>query len=505
MRFDFCGGSYQSESPLADSQLTDNWYPEQMENPGSRVATALYPTPGLLLFCTLPGPSVRGSFTINGRTFKVSGTHLCELRDDGSFTDYGGSGTANNNILDDGLPATLVAGGTASGAYPGQLLISSGGALTAFNLVSNSYIAITDAPTNVLMIEYLDGFFVALVAGNDFQVSAVEDCTTWPGLSISQVSVFSDVLQAIIATNRLLWVFGGKRAVAYYNTGGAQFPFGVVNGGFMEVGILAQYSTARIALSSGTTVLWLGGDERGAGVVFAANGFTPQRVSDHPLEYWLQQQTLISDAVGWATQEYGHNFYHLWFPTANAQWVLDVDLGLWHKRSSLVDKQPAANLSRCHTYNFGKHLVGDRNSGNVYVMTTSTFTDNSQPIIRTRIGPTISRETQFISIGEFQVDFEVGLGPIPPLLDVNKKPRGPLAMFSYSHDFGKTWSAERMINCGQAGEFRVRAVDRRLGTMRAWTPKVTVSDPIAWRIADAYVNPTEDSTPRASKQYARSR
>lgn len=504
MRFGFCGGSSRAQSPLVDTQLSTNWYPEKTENDNARVSMALYPTFGLSLACTLAGPSVRGSYTINGRTFKVSGTHLYELASNViGFTDYGGNpGTANNNILDDGLPATMVAGGTASGQYPGQLLIASGGTLTAFNLVTNAFVAITGAPANVLMIDFLDGFFVALLSGNSFQVSAAEDCTNWPGLSVSQVSVFSDALLSLIATNRLLWVFGGKRAVAYYNSGGAVFPFSVVNGGFMEVGILAQYSVARIATAAGTSIMWLGGDERGAAMVFAANGYTPQRVSDHAIEYWFAQQSSVSDAVGWATQENGHNFYHLWFPTADAQWVLDVDMGMWHQRSSLVKGLPGAHLGRCHTYN-GVHLVGDRNSGNVYIMNGANLTDNGKPIVRTRIGPTISTETKWMFINEFQVDFEMGLGPIAPLIDVNGNPRGPQAMFSFSKDFGKTWSNENAIDCGQAGQYRVRAVQRRLGKFRAWTPKVTCSDPIPWRIADAYINPTEQSQERLAKILAK--
>ena len=151
MRFGFCGGNYQSQSALVDAQTSINWYPEQSENPNSRVSWALYPTYGLGLFCTLPTDAndtgstkaVRGSYTINGRTFKVYGTHLFEILSGATFTDYGGNhgitgGAANNNIVDDGLAVTMVAGGTASGQYPGQLLIASGGTLTAFNLATNT-------------------------------------------------------------------------------------------------------------------------------------------------------------------------------------------------------------------------------------------------------------------------------------------------------------------------------------------------------------------------------
>lgn len=510
MRFGFCGASYRPQTPLADTELSINFYPEQMESPNARTAFALLPTPGLSLFATLGAsfPSTRGECVVSGRSFAVAGTHLFEITGPGAVTDYGSSAVMNNNIVDDGLPAILVAGGTAAGAYPGQLLIASGGRLTVFQLATNSFVPITGAPPNILMLEFLDGFFIALSAGNTWQVSNAEDGTNWSGLAITQVSVYSDQLLSLIASNRILWVFGAKRAVAYYNAGLPIFPFLVVNGGFLEVGISAQYSVARVALAAGTTIMWLGGDERGANIVYAANGFTPQRVSDHGFEYWMAQQTTTTDAVGWATQELGHNFYWLWFPTANATWRLDADLGRWHQMSSIVGGLQGAHRSRCHMFNFGQHLVGDRTTGNIYSMSQAYLSEQTgpgvfTPIIRTRVGPTVANESSQnpITINEFQVDFETGLGPEPPLLDGNNQPRDPFAMFSYSEDFGKTFTPEVAIPCGQAGNSLVTAIDRRLGAWRSFTPKVTVSDPIPWKIADAYINPTQAGQQRIAKGF----
>ena len=511
MRFGFVGPAYQSPTPLADAEVLINWRPQKVESPNARTSIILLPTSGLSLFSTLKAglPSVRGDLTANGRTFFVAGTHLFEVAAGGIVTDYGDNTTPNNNIVDDGLPATMVVGGTVGGSYPSQLLICSGGTLTVFSLVSNTFQALTTPPVNNLMVEFLDGFFIALSAGNTWSVSNPEDATTWPGIAVSQVSVFSDQLLSMIAANRLLCIFGATRAVFYYNSGAPLFPFDVVSGGFMEVGIAAQFSPQRIATRTGTTILWLGGDARGAGVVYAANGFIPQRVSDSALEYWLSQN-IISDAVGIARQEEGQNFYDLWFPSANTTWTLDVDLGWWHRASSLVKGVQAAHLRRCHTYNFGLHLVGDRNSGNIYNMSSQFFSENTgpgafNPIIRTRVGPTISNEGGQIPVGinEFQVDFEMGMGPQPPLVDAFGLPRDPVAMFSYSEDFGKTWGPERIIPCGQAGQFKKVAIDRRLGSWRSWTPKVSVSDPIPWRIADAYVNGTQDQAERYVKRLAR--
>lgn len=509
MRFGFNGPMYQMASPLADNEQLINWRPIRNESPNARTPYLLQPTSGLSLFTNLGAalPSVRGAGTFSGRTFFVSGTHLLEVAGSGAVTDYGAAG-GNNFIVDDGLPATMVAGGTVGGSYPSQLLIASGGTISVFSLVSNTFQALTTPPSNVLMVEFLDGFFIALSSGNEWSVSNPEDATTWPGISVSQVSVFSDQLLSLIVSDRLLCVLGATRAVFYYNSGAALFPFDVASGGFMEVGIIAQFSPQRIATRQGTTILWLGGDARGAGVVYAASGFIPQRVSDSALEYWLSKNT-ITDAIGMARQEEGQNFYDLYFPTAGVTWTLDIDLGWWHQRSSLVAGKQAAHLGRTHTYNFGTHLVGDRNSGNVYALSSAFLSESTgpgvfTPIIRTRVGPTISNEGGQIpvAINEFQVDFEMGMGPQPPLLDGQGNPRDPYAAFSYSEDFGKTWSAERMIPCGQAGQFNRVAIDRRLGSWRNWTPKVVVSDPIPWAIADAYTNGTQDQRQRYAKTIA---
>lgn len=510
MRFGFVGPAYTVPSPLGDAEQLINWKLMKLESANARTPYLMLPTPGLELFANLGiNKPVRGEQTTQGRTFQVAGTHLYEVNADGTFTDYGGAG-GNNNIVDDGLPATMVAGGTIGGAYPSQLLIASGGTLTVFSLVSDTFQALTTPPTNVLMVEFLNGFFIALSAGNTWSVSNPEDATTWPGSAVAEVSVFSDQLLALIASNQLLWVFGARRAVPYYPSGAPIFPFDVVSSGFMEVGILAQYSVARVATRSGTTIAWLGGDERGAAVVYIANGFIPQRVSDYGFEFWLSQQKIISDAVGWARHdEEGANLYELWFPSADATWTLDIDLGSWYQRSSLVNGKPGAHLMRSHTYNFGLHLVGDRLTGKIYNLSPQFFTDSTglgvfTNIVRTRVGPTLENEGGQLTtpINEFQVDFETGLGPMPPLSDGFGNPRDPLAMFSYSEDYGKTFGPERMIACGQAGNFRAVAIDRRLGSWRSWTPKVTVSDPIAWRIADAYVNGTQQQQQRYAKRIA---
>src|ERR1700730_8562762 len=113
MRFGFIGSASASQSPRVSAETLVNWYLEGSESPNARVAAALYPDPGLSLDGNLGAalPSVRGSGIFQGRTFFVSGTHLVERTGAGAYTDYGAFG-GNNNIVDDGLEAMMVAGGT---------------------------------------------------------------------------------------------------------------------------------------------------------------------------------------------------------------------------------------------------------------------------------------------------------------------------------------------------------------------------------------------------------
>ena len=101
-----------------------------ISSPNSRKKFALLPTPGLKFFANLGqfNDGVRGSYTTQGRVFKVAGTHLFELFANGGVMDYGAAG-GNNNMIDDGLTVTMVAGGTVGGGGDGGGGVVGGGAV----------------------------------------------------------------------------------------------------------------------------------------------------------------------------------------------------------------------------------------------------------------------------------------------------------------------------------------------------------------------------------------
>lgn len=480
-------------------------------------------------------------------------------------------------------------------------------------------------------VAYIQSFFVALLSSsNQFQWSSPLDATTWDPLDTAKVSVFAGNVLSMFADHNELWFWGERQTQPYYLSGSINV-FDTIPGGFMEAGIFAPNSPVRLDNS----IFWLGGDERGAGVVWRANGYTPSRVSNHAIEFALQGYltrygpTGLSDAVGYSYQDQGHGFYVLYFPTANATWVYDVSTGMWHQRGywNAATAKFTAHRSQNHTFNFGKHLVGDWASGKVYNMNIALLDDAGNPIRRVRRAPHVAKEQKWAFHSQLQVFLESGLGPQPPLtspagpsgthiqlpaqvgvvsqlvfrvgpsvaghvyafsievtnneatdikvgtglisigseviitpgstrlvtntvvgdgvLDafiviynngsttnlavdfnainpsitdlntgvnlipladqdfssgwvsstspavitqlIGTLPRDPMINLRWSDDSGHTWSNEYSVGAGQAGEYKKRVVWRRLGRSRDRIYEVSVSDPIPWRLIDAYL------------------
>jgi hypothetical protein len=286
----------------------------------------------------------------------------------------------------------------------------------------------------VAQVAYADGFFFALVmnVGTPWQISSSNalDATTWQAVNYTIVEEFSDNPIGIFVNQRILWVFGPKGIQPYADTGDFPFPFDVIPGTYIENGLGAPFSVVKLDNS----LFWVGADERGTGVVWRMNGFTPQRVSNHAIEYALQSYPTIADAVAYAYQDQGHSFYVLSLPSADKTWVYDVATGSWHERGYWNSQAGVFNRHRAafHTFNFGMHLVGDPTTGNIYQMSINILNDFGNPIRRVRRAPHISKELKRLTHNSLQVDAEVGIGP-------NIQGNEPATLFYLTDADGNIW------------------------------------------------------------------
>lgn len=484
MRFGFVGPSYTVQSGAVADEECINWFGETNESGspfvrpqaygGMEFATirSYFGTPGLSVFATLPSGPIRGNYWTGQRQFVVADTQLIELADDGTQTVWG-------NVATDGNRASICANSI-------QLLIVSGGRAYCFTLATNVLVEVTSQLAGVpIQCDCSDTYGIVIFQNsNKFQISQVLDFSTWPGQLVNEVSVFAENIVSMIVNHRELWILGQKRSQPYQDTGSTEV-FDVIQGALIETGSAATFSVQRVDNS----VFWVGLDERGAMIAWRSNGYTPSRISTHAVEVWLSKHANIAQLVSYSYQDRGHLFWVLYVPDSDCSWVYDVGENLWHKRASwnAATATWGPHWSWNHAYGFGKHLVGDWNSANLYEMSFANLTDNGTSIRRLRRAPTVTNEKNWMYHTQLTVDFETGLGPQPPLTDGNGNPRPPQAMLRWSDDRGKTWSNEHVRSLGMAGQYNTRVFWMRLGRSRNRVYELSMTDPVPTAIVDAYL------------------
>lgn len=425
-RFGLIGGAYRSQSISADAQLLMNMYVENIESGIGKSSAVLYRTPGLKALYDVGAVGFRGNGLIStqGRTFGVSGANLYELLAPNLNPNF----ILRGNINNDGNPVYMAASNA-------QVLIVSAGNLYVFTLATNALtqVAAFNAVTGLgllgvpAQVRYADGFFFCLFANsNQIQVSNAGDGSIWQGTAQTAVSVFPDNVSAIFENQRLLWVFGPNATQPYYDSGNFPFPYDVIQGAKIEQGIAAASSPVK----ADNSIFWMGQDERGSGIFWRADGYTPKRVSTHAMEYEWSTYPTIADLVTYAYQEQGHTFIVLNFPIAQKTWCYDIATGQWLQKGFWNPQPGKFTMHRafCHTFNFGLHLVGDPTAGTVYQQSSTILSDFGNAIRRVRRAPHIAKEEARIFHDYLQVAVETGVGPqfqgsdVPttfPMLDAN--------------------------------------------------------------------------------------
>ena len=477
----FCGPSYASQSPLARPERCMNFYPERLEVDEYQ-QVVLYPTPGLETFSESTSGPCRGLFAQNGRCFTVMANTLYEMNAAGTFTSLG-------TVAGDSNPATFATNGDGGD----ELFVTSGNEGYLYNLTTGVF---SNPVSDVTMGGMLDGYFVALdQATSTFKISDLLDGTTWQSTQILQRNAAPDTWQAMLVKNPIVFLFGSETTEAIYNAGSAPFPFAPDRNVIIPFGIAAPFSAQTI----GTQALWLTETKDGSRQVVSMTGYNTERVSTHAVEFALSTYDNVDDAVAYTYQDQGHLFYTINFPSANATWVYDLSMGMWHERGQWNADAMEYEVwgPEYHAYAFDKHLVGDPCNGILYNMSTNVFTDvDGKGLRRQRIPPILQSEQTRIFLDRFQLHVDVGIGlqgatrnaDDPPVVTSSDQGYDPQIMLQLSRDGGITWGAERWRSAGKMGEYLHRAQWWRLGSGRNLLPSITMPDPVPWRILDAYIN-----------------
>jgi len=466
----FIGGSYRTRSKFFDAQRTVNLYPELSKAGTSKNIAALFGTPGLRLWKNFAGGYIRGMirFTAN-LAVVVSGSNVYTVTPAGVSNLVG--------VIDSGsTPAIMASNGTV-------IMIVTGMYGYFFNPTTGVLTGITDTDfVGADTVQFIDGYFVFNKKNTgQFQITQLYG-TDIDSLDFATAEGAPDLLLSLLVDHREIWLFGETSTEVFFNSGNSDFPFERIQGAFIEQGCAAKFSPAKLD----NTVYWLSADERGQGMVQRAQGYQPQRVSTHAIEYAIGQYSTISDAIGYTYQQEGHSFYVLNFPTANATWVYDASTDEWHERAWRNPANASLNRHRsnCQIAFAGENLVGDWENGNVYVLDLDVYTDNGDLIPAIRQTPYMANDNNWVFFSRLWVDMEVGVGTI------SGQGSDPEVMLDWSNDGGNTWSNELRAKMGKLGERMAQVVFRRLGKSRARVFRLTITDPVKRVLINADIEVT---------------
>lgn len=397
MQIPFVGPAYRSRSKNMSADLCINLYPEASEIDGS--IRALYGTPGLRRLVTLPNTGgVRAVFApAVGKLIAVQGDKVYRVDGRWNITPCPGTLLTTKgpiSIAENGIIAVIVDG---KNGYAVDL---------SSNVVTR---IVNDAFYGADRVGFIDGYFIFNKPDTQqFYISSLYG-SSFDGLDFASAEGAPDLLVSLIVDHREVWMFGDTTTEVYYNSGNADFPIERITGAYLEHGCAAAQSVAKLD----NTVFWLGKDSNGNGTVWRANGYTPQRISTHALEYALQTYSQISDALAYTYQADGHAFYMLTFPQAGKTWCYDAATGLWHERAYWNAGNFERHRSNCLAFYSGTHVVGDYENGKLYALDPDYFMDDGEPLVAQRSAPVVNNDGKRLFHHCIQVEIEEGVGTVP--------------------------------------------------------------------------------------------
>lgn len=437
----FVGGANSARSKNFDAETCLNLFAEMAAGTAKSVA-ALYGTPGLEGWANLADGPIRGMLRFNKDVlYVVSGQSVYKvLHDPVSFSIIGSLTFAQT-------PVSLASNGI-------QVMIATNPDMFVIDTATDTVTQIVDPDfLGAIQVSFISGYFVWNVPNTGRAQYSNLYSTNIDTLSFFTAEASPDNGVGQIVDHLEYWYFNETTTEVFSITDDPDQPLQRIQGAVIEHGCAAAYSIAKMD----NTIYWLGTDDNGQGTVWRASGaYEPQRVSTPAIEYAISQTADLSGSVAWVYQMEGHAFYIL--TAGERTWCFDASTNLWHERAWRNTSTGQMERHRANTHAFfgNRHIVGDWESGLLYVLSMDFYSDLGEQIVARRTGPYVSAKT----FNMLQVDFETGVAGDPPFYD------NPVVQLQWSDDGGNTWSNNHQAELGRVGEYQLRVRWRRLGTPR---------------------------------------
>lgn len=393
MRVPLTLGAYTARSIIASAQRCCNLYSEK-NPPDAKAPYTIYPTPGLVKLGLPPQDGqVRGLYTAtNDELFAAVGTGIYYVSPSWGFTLLGSVAPSTNQVKmgDNGTTMVVVDGGNGSGY--------------TVDLATHAFAAIADpAFYGSNFVEFVDTFLVFNKPDTNIFYTSDSNAVTFDPLFFASKTGYADKIRSIAIQQRQIWLIGAQTtAEIWFNAGGADFPFQIMPGPFVEHGVVATYSVAK----QGGSVFWLSRDLSGTYIVVQTNNYKAERISTPAQEYEFSTYGDVSDAVAFCYEQQGHTFYWLKFPAAGKDWVYDLSTQLWHERFYWNGASEESHRANCAAYAYNVNVVGDRENGQLYQLDPAAFTDFGDDIKRVRGFPHMMQDGNRVFYTSFVADMQ---------------------------------------------------------------------------------------------------
>ncbi len=452
MQLPFTNGFYKSRSKPLSSQQCVNWHPQDHTIP-SLSQSSLFTTPGIVEMVSGLDGQGRGLHVWNNVLYAVYGNSLYRISrtilPDGESTfssTYIGPISGDIDVIMVSLKNQMCILVPDTGATTtGNAYIYDGSSLTDITSESNFL-------SPAISVVAIDSYFVFAQYNTRFIFhSNLNDGTTFNAVDAWEVQQYPSNKGLVVYQNNL-YASGESVTVPFYNADELEFSFRPNPGAVYDFGLAGQYA---VSLFRGSFV-FVGSGENAERSVWLFNGGQPEKISDEPLDFIIQNQT-PEDLQSCRLQRHSQNgaeFICLYI--ADYCFVYDLVSGRWHERrskinigSSLIDSQwRAQHIAQA----YNKVFVSDSNTGLLGELVDEIGTEYGTPMHRFFITQPFLELGRRLRVYAIEVYMDVGKG------DDNMQ-------LSWSDDGGFTWSETLSRGMGAAGEYGRRVVFNRLGAV----------------------------------------
>jgi hypothetical protein len=439
MQIPILSGVFADNSPDFRQSYPVNMAPVAF---GSGISNGyLRPADGITQFTTGPGVD-RGGISWDGLLYRVMGTRLVRVNNDGTVVDLGDVGAGGQVTFDYSFD---------------RLAIASGGRLYYYN--GTTLTQVTDSDLGlVLDVVWVDGYFMT-TDGEFLVVTELTDPTQVNPLKYGSSEVDPDPVVALIKLRNEIYAINANTIEVFDNVGGEFFPFNRVDGAQIQKGAVGTHACCEFM----QRIAFVGNGRGEAPSVYLGANASTEKIATREIDQILEGYTTaqLSQILVESRVEKDHTYLYIHLPDKtlvfDGNTSAQAGQAVWFILTTSLagfSQYRARNMVWC----YDKWTCGDPQSSNLGILVDNISSHWGQTV-RWEFGTTIVYNE---SLGAVMHQLELVSLTGSVALGIN-----PTISTSYSLD-GKSWSQDKFIRVGTTGSPAKRLVWFQQGFMRNW-------------------------------------